>query len=69
MGAFRLLLQDDGTNFKIGRRNMGNHTAGESCYQAFMEIFQIARCTVTCRNDVVIIVSNRVKSVENFHTG
>lgn len=48
---------------------MGNHTAGESCYQAFMKIFQIARCTVTCRNDVVIIVSNRVKSVENFHTG
>ena len=48
---------------------MGNHTAGESCYQAFMKIFQIARCTVTCRNDVVIIVSNRVESVENFHTG
>ena len=40
---------------------MGNHTAGESCYQAFMKIFQIARCTVTCRNDVVIIVSNRIK--------
>ena len=32
MVAFRLLLQDDGTNFKIGRRNMGNHKAGESCY-------------------------------------